>query len=246
MKKTMKTVILAGLVLFAGTALILSCTHDEGGLAGHSPGGPNTYTPAGGSGGNGGGGGGFDSALVAKWHSTQDAADSETSAVFEFTSDGKMILAGNATEFNVTTSGGHIKATLTMSGQTVDAGEADYVVAGTTLAFSNFSGGPPNYFSTLTDALTSLAALGGDGKFHKKAGGGSEPTSIKPAKLSPSATAQQANAKLDAIIAYPGTPGDIREEAEWMKDEWSYYSSNWSSMGAETVAFINSLIDDIP
>jgi hypothetical protein len=44
MKNMLKTLILAGIVLFAGTTLILSCSHDEGGLAGHSESGPKTYT----------------------------------------------------------------------------------------------------------------------------------------------------------------------------------------------------------
>jgi hypothetical protein len=43
MKNMLKTLILAGIVLFAGTTLFLSCTHDEGGLAGHSADGPNEY-----------------------------------------------------------------------------------------------------------------------------------------------------------------------------------------------------------
>jgi hypothetical protein len=33
MKKILKTLILASLVLFAGTTLFLSCTHDTGGIS---------------------------------------------------------------------------------------------------------------------------------------------------------------------------------------------------------------------
>ncbi|MDR0623892.1 MAG: hypothetical protein LBG10_05625 [Treponema sp.] len=144
-----------------------------------------TFTKQGGSNNNGnnGGSGNFDSDLVAKWHSTQAAADSGTSVAFEFTSDGKWKIAGqdDSTEINVTTSNGRISATMTANGYTVSMGEADYVVDGTTLAFSNFSGSP-NYFQNLMTSLQSLSGIGGgDGKFHKKAGGSNDNYPEQPA-----------------------------------------------------------------
>ena len=133
--------------------------------------GNNDGTGGGSNGGTGGGsgGGGIDNALVAKWHSTQAAADSGTSTVFEITADGNMTGEAFTTPVQVTTSAGRISAVTTVNGQTVDGGSANYVVEGTTLRFSNPStaGG---YFTSLIAGQDFSIALGGDGKYHKKAG----------------------------------------------------------------------------
>jgi hypothetical protein len=125
----------------------------------------------GGGNNNGGGGGGgeeLDSALVAKWHSTQAAADSGASVVFEITSGGSMTGEAFNTDVKVTTSAGKISATVTVSGQTVSGGSADYVVEGTTLTLSNPSTG--SLFTPLITAINAGKGAGGDGKYHKKAG----------------------------------------------------------------------------
>jgi hypothetical protein len=117
-------------------------------------------------------GGGLDKALVAKWHSTQAAADSGTSVVFEITANGRMTGQAFTTEVKVTTSGGRISATTEVNGQTVDGGSADYVVEGTTLKFSNPSAGA-GYFTSLIAGQDLSSNMGGDGKYHKSAGSGS-------------------------------------------------------------------------
>jgi hypothetical protein len=78
-------------------------------------------------------------------------------------------MAGQSSSANitVTTSGGRISATMTMSGQTGDGGSADYVVSGTTLKFSNPS--TPSVFLSLISAIEAGTYLGGDGFYHKKA-----------------------------------------------------------------------------
>jgi hypothetical protein len=98
----------------------------------------------GGGEGSGSGGGGFDSALVATWHSTQAAAGSGSSAVFEFKAGGILTMSGQAdgSGFTVTTSGGRVSATVTTRGQTVDGGSIAYAVSGTTLKFSDPVNGP--------------------------------------------------------------------------------------------------------
>jgi hypothetical protein len=80
--------------------------------------------------------------------------------------------------------------------------------------------------------------LGGSSK---SAGGG-----VKPAKLLSSATASEASAKLDEIIAYSGTPGTVVTSAQTMKTGWSGYSSNWSFYATTVIMQINLLIDSIP
>ncbi|GHV81995.1 hypothetical protein AGMMS49991_05530 [Spirochaetia bacterium] len=75
-------------------------------------------------------------------------------------------------------------------------------------------------------------------------GGGS-----KPALLAANATYAQAMAKLDEIIAYSGTPANIKEWAELNKTDLSsgpQYESGWSTVGASIVAGINGKIADIP
>jgi hypothetical protein len=109
--------------------------------------------------------GAIDRDLVAKWHTTQAAADSGESVAFEFTWDGTWNTArfGAGTEITVTTSGRRISATVTADGQSTDGGSANYAVTGTTLSFSNFRG-TPNYFSMLKDAT-------GTGTYYRKADG---------------------------------------------------------------------------
>jgi hypothetical protein len=122
----------------------------------------------------------IDSALVAKWYMTQAYADAEgNNFMFEITAEGKLTgEAFTAGETTVTTSNGRINATLTLNGQTMDAGSADYNFSGTELRFSNPSSSQPNYFSTLINALNASSALGGSDCFYKKAGGGSPKTLV--------------------------------------------------------------------
>ncbi|MDR0386889.1 MAG: hypothetical protein LBH57_02510 [Treponema sp.] len=132
--------------------------------------------PAGG--GNGGkdeDDGSIDSALVATWHSTQDAANSGESVVFEFTADGRLtgdaFTNGVAT---VTTSNGRISAILTLNGQSIDGGSADYTVSGTELRFSNPSNSPTNYFRILINLLNVGMAIGGSDCYYKADGEGGD------------------------------------------------------------------------
>jgi hypothetical protein len=114
--------------------------------------------------------GGFDRDLVAKWHSTQAAADSGSGVVFEITAEGIFTGASfTAGEIKATTSGGRISATATVNGTTVDYGAADYVVNGTRLTFSNMSSGQPNIFTQLNNIVNS-SLPGLTGSFYKKAG----------------------------------------------------------------------------
>jgi hypothetical protein len=117
-----------------------------------------------------GGGPSLDKALVAKWHSTQDAADKGTDVAFEITADGSIIGDAFTEEFKVTTSAGRISAIITMGGENYDAGSADYVVVGTTLKFSNASAG--SVFTSLIAGQDFSLAMSGDGKYHKSASGG--------------------------------------------------------------------------
>jgi hypothetical protein len=112
-------------------------------------------------GGGGGGGGGVDRNLVAKWYLTQADADNETNFHFEIASDGSVTGTGVVQEVKVTASAGKISVT-TINGQAVDgAGEANYVVSGTTLKFSNAS---LFFLSWLT------VQNAREGKYYKKAG----------------------------------------------------------------------------
>jgi hypothetical protein len=131
-------------------------------------------------GGGGGGNGSFDSALAATWHSTQDAANSGSSVAFEFTSGGRLTIAGQSNmEITVTTSGGRISATVTTGGQTVDGGSVAYVVSGTTLTFSDPSVGGMNVFQSLVAGqqiagcyYKSSSGSGGGGNNNGGGGGG--------------------------------------------------------------------------
>jgi hypothetical protein len=131
-------------------------------------------------GGDGGGNGSFDSALAATWHSTQDAANSGASVVFEFTSGGRLTIAGQSNmEITVTTSGGRISATVTTGGQTVDGGSVAYVVSGTTLTFSDPSVSGMNVFQSLVTGqqiagcyYKSSNGSGGGGNNNGDGGGG--------------------------------------------------------------------------
>jgi hypothetical protein len=68
----------------------------------------------------------------------------------------------------------------------------------------------------------------------------------KPAKLTSSATADQALAKLNEIIAYPGTPSGVKADAQYYKNYWSGYSAVWSSVSFSVIPTINAMIDNIP
>jgi hypothetical protein len=124
-------------------------------------------------GGGGGGGNTIDSDLVGKWYQTQDYAEvGGGNFIFELSADGR--LTGPAVNqdavISVTTSGGTISATATANGATVNNGSASYVVSGTQLTFSNFTGAP-NIFQILNATLTFTG-----GSFYKRAGTGSDTT----------------------------------------------------------------------
>jgi uncharacterized protein (UPF0147 family) len=68
----------------------------------------------------------------------------------------------------------------------------------------------------------------------------------KPTALATNATAAQALATLDAIIAYPGTPAATKTSAQTLKAQWNTYASNWSYAGASAISAINTLIASIP
>jgi hypothetical protein len=73
-------------------------------------------------------------------------------------------------------------------------------------------------------------------------GGGGGGGSSKPSELSSDATADQALAKLNEIIAYSGTPADTKSSAETMKGNWNTYSSSWSTSKIATIPVINAMI----
>jgi hypothetical protein len=82
-----------------------------------------------------GGGGGPDPALVAKWYTTQASADAggTLGLAYEFTPDGKLLVAGTDTGLTFSTSGSQI--TLSSGGRT--SAPVDYVINGTKLTISN-------------------------------------------------------------------------------------------------------------
>jgi hypothetical protein len=128
--------------------------------------------------GGGGGGGGLDSALVAKWYAYPTQVDNpDAEPLFEIDASGSLTSVANTNgEFNVTTSGGTISATVTYQGETYGAGTANYAVTGNRLALSNpMLNGAANegLFSTLTSALQfaqivgDTLGIGADGYYHK-------------------------------------------------------------------------------
>jgi hypothetical protein len=228
MKNILKTLILTGLVLFAGTTLILSCTHDEGGLAGHPANGPNTYIPAGGSGDG-------SNPFVGNWSGTVILSGQSTPATCNITETTWALNVPAAPEYN--TQGTY---TYSGSGNSVNISDPSSGTAGTAIVSGN----------TLIINIASGPVAGGSGTFTKAGSNGTgndtgSDSSSKPAKLSSGATVSQANAKLDEIIAYPGTPYTTKMYAEATKTGLSEWPSNYP-VGAEMVATINSLIDDIP
>jgi hypothetical protein len=99
---------------------------------------------------------------------------------------------------------------------------------------------------------TKIALVNSGGvTFIKVDGGGGG--GIKPTTLSSGVAATTASAKLDAIIAYSGTPSALRANAQTLKANWSIYSSSsgyyynaWSTYGPGVIASINAMIDLIP
>jgi hypothetical protein len=77
-------------------------------------------------------------------------------------------------------------------------------------------------------------------------GGGGGGSGGKPALLSNEATADQAAARLDEIIAYSETPDNVKTAAQGLKGNWSFYSSDWVSKGAAAIVLINGYIANIP
>jgi hypothetical protein len=69
---------------------------------------------------------------------------------------------------------------------------------------------------------------------------------VKPAHLAISATAAEALAKLNEIIAYSGTPDAAKTAAQTLRNSWSYFSPNWSTISISTITAINVFIDQIP
>jgi hypothetical protein len=121
------------------------------------------------------GSGGLDSALVAKWYAYPTQVDDPgEDPVFEITASGRLISAANTNgEFNVTTSGGIISATVTLGGQTAEAGTANYTVSGNRLLFSNPIPTNSVFLSFITALQLAETAdqfaglLGVDGYYHK-------------------------------------------------------------------------------
>jgi hypothetical protein len=132
-------------------------------LAGCDPNGGNDET------------GGLDSTLVAKWYTYPTQVDDPDAApMFEITASGRLISDANTNgEINVTTSGGIISATVTLNGQTVESGTANYTVTGKRLLLSNpmlngVTGGIFLPFVTAIQLAQSLGgSLGADGHLHK-------------------------------------------------------------------------------
>jgi hypothetical protein len=101
-----------------------------------------------------GGGNGVDSALVAKWYTSQSLANAETTtAYYEVKADGKVLINGSDDQqVTITASGG--KIAVNVAG--VSTGTANYIINGTELTISNVGS-------------TGLVA----GVYYKKAGGDS-------------------------------------------------------------------------
>jgi hypothetical protein len=118
---------------------------------------------------------GLDSALVAKWYLYPTQVDDpDEEPYFEITDSGRLISDANTNgEINVTTSGGIISAAVTLSGQTVEGGTANYTVAGNKLQLSNprYNGATGGLFESFVSAaqLAQIAGaiLGADGNYHK-------------------------------------------------------------------------------
>ncbi|MDR1586561.1 MAG: hypothetical protein LBS57_03800, partial [Treponema sp.] len=72
------------------------------------------------------------------------------------------------------------------------------------------------------------------------------PSSGKPSTLSRSASAAQALEALDAIIAYPDTPAEVKLQAEALKITVSSNSGNWESLGTTVIDQINGIITVLP
>jgi hypothetical protein len=76
-------------------------------------------------------------------------------------------------------------------------------------------------------------------------GGGNN---AKPEKLSNNATHSQAVAKLDAIIAYPGTPAATKQQAQELKSAMTTpgFETTWVTTASTYIILINNMIDTIP
>ncbi|GMO22204.1 MAG: hypothetical protein Ta2B_01100 [Termitinemataceae bacterium] len=73
---------------------------------------------------------------------------------------------------------------------------------------------------------------------------------VKPSVLADNATEAQALAKLDQIIAYPGTPAETKSQAQTTKNLWSdTFGAGWSSSSiyrSTAISHINDMIAQIP
>jgi hypothetical protein len=123
----------------------------------------------------------LDKALVGKWYTYPTQVDDpEAEPMFEITASGRLISEANTNgEINVTTSGGIISAAVTLNGQTVESGTANYTVTGTTLLLSNpmLNGAAGGLFLPFVSAIQLAQAMGGDGYYHKSASSASGGTS---------------------------------------------------------------------
>jgi hypothetical protein len=168
------------------------------------------------------------SALKGKWYTSEGE-------VYDFRSDGKLFTAGVDSSMTYTVSGNTI--TLFMMGNSM--GTATFSIAGTGTA------------AKLTLSTTATPAPGLiAGTYSRSTGGGDVPSKPGPGggieHLSSSATASQALAKLNEIIAHPDTPTDTKELAQMMKDAMPTYTLTWSTSRDTVIAAINALIDEIP
>jgi hypothetical protein len=221
MKNILKTLILTSLVLFAGTTLILSCSHDAGGLADHPASGPNKYNPAGGGDGS--------NPFVGDWSGTAILSGQSNPATFNITETNWVFKVPATPEYNA-------EGTYTYpgSGNSVKISDSSSGTAGTAMVSGN----------TLIIKITDGPVAGGSGTFTK--GTSSSNSGDKPAYLSSGATQAEALAKVNEIIAYPGTPNSVIMGCEILKQTIPNYSAVWSQMGPTTIASINAYIDQIP
>ncbi|GMO22147.1 MAG: hypothetical protein Ta2B_01020 [Termitinemataceae bacterium] len=91
-----------------------------------------------------------------------------------------------------------------------------------------------------------LAGCKDDSGSDSGGGGSGGGVVAKPSVLADNATEAQALAKLDQIIAYPGTPAETKTAAQNLKGTWSTISSNWVTYQAGAILSINTLIAQIP
>jgi len=144
--------------------------------------------------------------------------------VFQVTSDGKFIM--NSAIYDISVTGN--TATLTFGGTPVGTFVYD---------ISN------NQMFILSNTATGIGITIAQFSPVKKS---VSISNTKPENLSGNATHSQAIAKLDAIIAYSGTPPATKQQAEDLKAEMISLGPMWGTISSVYITMINNMINTIP